>query len=400
MGEADAPSNVPSGRRRMSAHKHPGGMKSMPSRKRCKTRYPGVYYVETYDRGTRKTERAYYIVYRVERRQVEKAVGGQRRDGMTAARASRLRSEHIARQWGAAPTQGRQMRILDALWDTYTRAHGHKACGKGDIYRYEKHIRKRLGRLTPEEITTPHLEELRADLEKTLKPQTVAHVLGQVKRILRYAVKINRIEGFNHFHFPMPVVDNGKTEMLTSQELQRFLNALDEERDQVGAAGVRLALFTGMRHSAIAALRWEDIDFEHGFIVLRGSEAKNGRTSRIPLSDPARLVLENLPRADSEFLFPGKKNGHRCSFRDVARRVKQQAALPEDFRCMHGLRHTFASLLASSGEVDLYTLQKLLTHRSQRMTERYSHLSDEALHRAGSVVALVVGGGKKEENTN
>lgn len=67
---------------------------------------------------------------------------------------------------------------------------------------------------------------------------------------------------------------------------------------------------------------------------------------------------------------------------------------------MHGLRHTFASLLASSGEVDLYTLQKLLTHRSQRMTERYSHLSDEALHRAGSVVALVVGGGKKAENTN
>ncbi len=53
---------------------------------------------------------------------------------------------------------------------------------------------------------------------------------------------------------------------------------------------------------------------------------------------------------------------------------------------MHGLRHTFASALASSGRVDLYTLQKLLTHSSPYMTQRYSHLADEALLRAASVM--------------
>ena len=54
-------------------------------------------------------------------------------------------------------------------------------------------------------------------------------------------------------------------------------------------------------------------------------------------------------------------------------------------RCTHGLRHAFASHLESSGMVDLYTLQKLLTHGSPLMTQRYAHLADEALRKAAAV---------------
>ena len=63
-----------------------------------------------------------------------------------------------------------------------------------------------------------------------------------------------------------------------------------------------------------------------------------------------------------------------------------KANLPEDFRPFHGLRHTYASWLASSGNVDLYSLQKLLTHGSSKMTERYAHLADEALKRSASAI--------------
>jgi integrase len=38
-----------------------------------------------------------------------------------------------------------------------------------------------------------------------------------------------------------------------------------------------------------------------------------------------------------------------------------------------------ADQLASSGKVDLYTLQKLLRHSTPVMTQRYAHLRDEAL---------------------
>ena len=72
-------------------------------------------------------------------------------------------------------------------------------------------------------------------------------------------------------------------------------------------------------------------------------------------------------------------------------RIKQAAGLPRDFRALHGLRHVFASMLASSGQVDLYTLQKLLTHKSPAMTQRYAHLRDQALRQAADLAGNIIG---------
>ncbi|HQC19863.1 MAG TPA: tyrosine-type recombinase/integrase, partial [Smithella sp.] len=68
----------------------------------------------------------------------------------------------------------------------------------------------------------------------------------------------------------------------------------------------------------------------------------------------------------------------------------EAAGLPADFRPLHGLRHTYASMLASSGKVDLYTLQKLLTHKSPVMTQRYAHLRDEALRNASTLAGQII----------
>jgi integrase len=47
-------------------------------------------------------------------------------------------------------------------------------------------------------------------------------------------------------------------------------------------------------------------------------------------------------------------------------------------------------MLASSGKVDLYTLQKLLTHKSPVMTQRYAHLRDEALKNASALAGDII----------
>lgn len=77
--------------------------------------------------------------------------------------------------------------------------------------------------------------------------------------------------------------------------------------------------------------------------------------------------------------------------RRFTKRIKKEAKLPDDFRPMHGLRHVYASMMASSGQVDLYTLQKMLTHKDPRMTQRYAHLRDEALKRASGVADEIIG---------
>ena len=54
------------------------------------------------------------------------------------------------------------------------------------------------------------------------------------------------------------------------------------------------------------------------------------------------------------------------------------------------MRHHYASMLASSGKVDMYVLQKLLTHKSPTMTQRYAHLRDESLKKASALAGELV----------
>ena len=132
-------------------------------------------------------------------------------------------------------------------------------------------------------------------------------------------------------------------------------------------------------------MKWEDCDFVRSIITLRGEAAKKGKTEHIPMTTVARSVLESIHKQNSPYVFPGRDGKQRTDYRRIARRVKRVAALPEDFRPLHGLRHNYASRLASTGEVDLYTIQKLLTHSSPQMTQRYAHLRDETLMKAASL---------------
>jgi hypothetical protein len=51
----------------------------------------------------------------------------------------------------------------------------------------------------------------------------------------------------------------------------------------------------------------------------------------------------------------------------------------------HDLRHSFATRLAQNG-VDLFTIQKLLGHKSYATTERYAHHYTESLRKGINVL--------------
>ncbi|MDT8446978.1 MAG: tyrosine-type recombinase/integrase [bacterium] len=61
----------------------------------------------------------------------------------------------------------------------------------------------------------------------------------------------------------------------------------------------------------------------------------------------------------------------------------------DDFFSGHGFGRVFASLLVSKG-VLLYTVQHLLTHKDQRMTQRYAHLSDESLREGSEMIEQAI----------
>jgi len=112
----------------------------------------------------------------------------------------------------------------------------------------------------------------------------------------------------------------------------------------------------------------------------------------------AKGLLKNVFRANSPYVFPGRNGEKRSDIGKGARRIIKKAGLPKDFRPMHGLRHVYASMLASSGKVDMYVLQKLLTHKSPKMTQRYAHLRDETLKNGAGQIDEIFKQLNKKEN--
>lgn len=384
----------------------------MASRKReSVVGYAGVYYIEVPRAAGYGTEKVYYIRYRKQGKLIEEKVGGQYRDNMTAAKAASIRGQRMEGKDAsneekraairAAKVEEESRYSFNKLWMLFEEAKSANRTVKDDRIRYNLHIAPSLGTKSIPELTVHDIDKLRVKLEKAGKsPQTVKHVLTLVKRMLNFALRRGYVESIpGTLHITMPTVDNKVTENLTADQVQKLLQALDEEADQVQASLVRLALFTGMRRGALLNLQWNDLDFERGFITLRGDVAKKQKTETIPMNEQARAILTALPQTKSPYVFPGRYDDKpRGNISPMLKRVREKVGLPESFRPLHGLRHSFASWLASSGQVSMYELQKLLTHSSPQMTQRYAHLHDDALKKASGVASTLFSAVQNKES--
>ena len=384
----------------------------MASRKRQSVvGYAGVYFIEVPCAAGYGMEKIYYIRYRKQGKLIEEKVGGQYRDNMTAAKAASIRgvrmegkefsNEEKRAAARAAKVEEESRYSFNKLWSLFEDAKSANRTVKDDRIRYNLHIAPSLGTKSIPELTVHDIDKLRVKLEKAGKsPQTVKHVLTLVKRLLNFALRKGYVESIpGTLHITMPTVDNKVTENLTQDQVQKLLQVLDEEPDQVQASLVRLALFTGMRRGALLNLQWTDLDFERGFITLRGDVAKKQKTETIPMNDQARAILNGLPQTRSPYVFPGRYDDKpRGNISPMLKRVREKAGLPETFRPLHGLRHSFASWLASSGQVSMYELQKLLTHSSPQLTQCYAHLHDDALRKASGVAGTLFSAAQNKES--
>ena len=370
----------------------------MGALKRQKTRYPGVTFRIQPDLENKTSQKVFYIRYRKGGRgskEIEETVGSDL-DGMTASKANIIRSKRIAGEDSSNQEKRREAFIAESekswllkdIWEDYKLNHPEHKGRSNDENRYKNHISKRFGNKAPEEIYTSDINKMKSELlKKGRKPSTIQRIIVQLRAIINYGVESGYCGLINpqKLVFKSMKVDNEKTEVMTDSQLKAYLRALDEEKDQDAVALIRLALVTGMRKGSLLALRWDDCDFERGTIRLRGECSKKGKTSFIPMNNSARHSLEGISSRESEFVWPGRHGNKRVDYRRLSRRVKAKAGLPADFRPLHGLRHNFASRLASSGKVDLYTLQKLMTHESFAMTQRYAHLQDQTLRQASAL---------------
>ena len=382
----------------------------MPVQKRHPTKYPGIYYIIGTSVSTGKLDKIYYIDYRKNGKRIQEKAGRQSED-MTPARAAQIRADKIkgrllsnkAQRKAAEAAKNAEIArwTIDKLWSEYKASRKPGKSLDTDTLRFEKYLQGPFGKKEPKELVPLDVDRIRITLLKKLSPQTVKHVLNLLTWITNFGMKKNLCKGIP-FHIEKPTVYNTTTEDLSSNQMKKLLGAIEDYSNIQIRNLMLMALYTGMRRGELFKLKWKDINFERGFISI--VDPKGGPDQRIPLNGAARQILESHPRPqfkvkgtknkyiESDFVFPGRSGQRRVSCQASVNEIKKNAGLPKDFRPMHGLRHVYASMLASSGEVDMYVLQKLLTHKDGRMTQRYAHLRDRALHKGAQVAADILKG--------
>jgi len=120
-----------------------------------------------------------------------------------------------------------------------------------------------------------------------------------------------------------------------------------------------LLLFTGMRKTEAASLRWEDIDLKYKTITLQ--DTKNREVHTLPMSD---FVYEFLERRShhktSEYIFPAdSKTGYIYEPKKAVLKVVELSGVSFT---LHDLRRTFATI-ADSLDLPTYALKRLLNHK-------------------------------------
>ncbi|MCB9759424.1 MAG: site-specific integrase [Alphaproteobacteria bacterium] len=249
--------------------------------------------------------------------------------------------------------------------------------------------------ISVEEVQQLKAKKLRRKGKKGLSPKTVNNILGVLSSLFEDAVKW-RYAAFNPVRSVKkcrPDVDAEDFKFWKVEESDAFLEAIHEGRPRWYPFFLT-ALRTGMRLGELAALRWEDVDFERDRIRVcrsysHGHETspKSGRSRTLPMTQQLALALREhkLATGGGERVFLSEE-GELLDHNTVKHHFwfGTRAAGVKRIR-FHDLRHSFASQLVIAG-ASIYKVQKLLGHQDVKTTMRYAHLSPEAQE---DVVALL-----------
>ena len=264
-----------------------------------------------------------------------------------------------------------------------------------------------LGKRKAEKITTAEIQRLHSKHSRS--PYQANRLLRVLSSLFSFAAKAHVVPiGYNPCRGIEYFPEEGRERYLTTLELAQIGEAIREaetrglpytvdetkpkakhapkegnRRTVIGphaAAALRLLIFTGARLREILHLKWENVDFERGLLLLPTS--KTGKKT-IVLNAPALAVLNGLPRIGAYVVAgasAGERDEHpRSDLKKPWKAVSTRAGLT-GVR-IHDLRHTHASVGAGAG-LGLPIIGKLLGHTQSATTQRYAHLDNDPLKKA------------------
>jgi integrase len=266
---------------------------------------------------------------------------------------------------------------------------------RGDRGMIAKDILPAIGRLKVAAVRDADIYNLHAKITKRA-PHRANHVLAVLSKMFSLAIKPWGYRTDNPVKGIARNPESRRERFLSPAEIGRLSEALNASPWTSAVECIKFLLLTGARSGETLAARWDQFDFEAGVWTKPSAHTKTRKTHRVPLSGPARQLLQKIRpegASDTDFVFPGRKPGESVKQLRLCWYAACKAAGITNAR-IHDLRHTFASVLASSGS-SLPIIGQLLGHTQPGTTQRYAHLLDDPLREATERVGAIVTGAKK-----
>jgi integrase len=285
------------------------------------------------------------------------------------------------------------------------------------------YVRPQLGTMRVADLRHSDVEKLHRLIAKTA-PYRANRTVAVLSKMLSLAVKWE-MRGDNPVRGIERAPEDKRERFLSPAEIGRLADALSGHKEKTSVNAIRLLMLTGARKGETLAAKWTEFDLAAGVWLKPSAHTKTKKIHRVPLSAPTLLLLgEMRAEADkeiergckAEYLFPGvKADEHLTEIKRVWASLCRSAGLAvqvtkltpggkpvkdakrnpvlvwQSTVRLHDLRHTYASILASSG-LSLPIIGALLGHTQAATTQRYAHLMDDPLRaateRVGALVAM------------
>ena len=243
-----------------------------------------------------------------------------------------------------------------------------------ELQRHFNDHAKPLHSLRLNEIRKAKIAEMLNDIQDERGPTARNRFRSNLSAFFTWAVAQGFLET-NPVEGTAKAAENGPRErVLTPAELTEVWAALStDDFSNI----VRLLILTGQRREEIGGLRWTEVDFERGLIVLPPERTKNKRLHELPLSSQAQAILERRKAsgvvarfANTSPVFGEGPNGFngwgyskaRLDERLAAQRKKGGAKPMPDWT-LHDLRRTAATMMAELGVLP-HIIEAILNHVS------------------------------------
>lgn len=268
-----------------------------------------------------------------------------------------------------------------------------KKTWQDDKYRYDIMIAPKLGNILFRELRTIDVQKLHLSLTEQVnkygriyKKSTCNQALMIVKLMSKSALTLGVIKSDVCLPVKLFRLNNARTHFLNVHEVKRLLKACREYSNKTISSYLALLILTGLRAGEAANIKVKDVDVAKRVIHI--PVTKNGKSRTVYLTDMSLGFIARVPlKVDNPYLFAGRVKGKPLgSARKTFLKLLKKAQINEKDVCIHTLRHSFASNLASSG-VSLRLIQESMAHKSLISTQIYSKLTTESMRQTSETLS-------------